>query len=456
MEEIARDLARFLGISIEESEKRIAGYKPEEQIAVEWNNSPHGTPEEVREFYRTTDKYLVELSQWNSREDFRDRISPLLHYKNKKILEIGAGIGTLCIALALNGNDITYFDINEKNCAFARQRFHDRLLPVKMVDSLAGLKNYDIIVAIDFFEHIHPEELKPLLKDLSHVLADGGFIYERSNWYQQHLLPMHYDHSSTFYKLIEELGFVKRSNGDLVKGSPTAGVQVAVITAGDSMMNGMVKALMMMDLPPHSTLTTKQSMAADMARNAIVKELNKDWLFFMDSDQTFAPDALKRLLSWNVDIVSGLIFQRTGTPEPMIYRYEFEKDRGHYYRSMAEIVGEYLLGHKELWPTAVNGAVVLPPKGLIECDGVPCGCLLVNRRVFDAMETPWFKWNENVTAGEDFYFCRKAQEAGFKILADPSVVCGHISQYIRSIEHFHAWASNGPFPWPDGGRLKSV
>ena len=452
MEMIVNELARFLGISGEEAERQVRDYKPEEQLTVEWNNSPHETPAEIREFYQKTDKYLIELTQWNNKKAFWDRVSPLLFYRNKKILEIGAGIGTLSIALAMNGNEVTFFDINEPNCAFARQRFQDRLLPIKMVENLNGLKNYDIIVAIDFFEHIHPEELRPLIKDLSHVLGDGGFIFERSNWYQQQILPMHYDHSSTFYKITEELGFTRRANGDLVKGSPTAGVQVGVITAGDSMKNGMVKALMLMDLPPHSTLTIKQRGGADFARNSIVKELNKDWLFFMDSDQTFAPDALKRLLSWNVDIVSGLVFQRGGLPEPMIYKYEFEKDKGHFYRSMAEVIGDYLLQHKELWPTAVNGAIVLPPaQGLLECDGVSAGCLLVHRRVFDAIEPPWFQWNEDATAGEDFYFCRKAQEAGFKIFADPSVVCGHISQYIRSIEHFHAWAMKEPFPWPVEG-----
>lgn len=445
-----KELARFLNISEIEARRRVHNYNTLKQLGAEWENSPHATPEEIREFYRKTENYLYELIQWNSTPVFHQKVEPLLYYRRKKILELGAGNGTLCISLALNGNKVTYYDINEPCKAFAKQRFEDRLLDIEIAESLDHLRDYDIVVGIDFFEHLHKDDLDAMLKTIQGVLKDGGFLYERSNWYQQEILPMHFDHSTQFAKMLKEIGFNLRGNGDWVKGSLTAGVMVGIITLGNTMRNDMVRALMNMDIPPHSTLTVKEGGQADHARNFLVKSLTKDWLFFMDSDQTFAPDALKRLLSWNVDIVSGLIFHRTGPPVPMFYKYEWQQDRGHYYRPLTMPVGEYLQRHRDLWKEAKNGAIVLPPaeKGLLEIDGVPCGCLLVHRRVFEAIKEPWFQWGEGLTAGEDFYFCRKAQEAGFKIYGDPSVICGHLSEYVRGPEHFWAWSMKEEFPWP--------
>lgn len=170
----------------------------------------------------------------------------------------------------------------------------------------------------------------------------------------------------------------------------------------------------------------------------------------MDSDQTFPPGALERLMSWDKEIVAGLVFQRTGAPVPMFYKYSHLEDKGHWYEPLIQTIGDYLVQHRDLWPQAKKGAILLPPgPGLLELDGVSAGCLLVHRRVFEAIEEPWFKWNEEWHAGEDFYFCRKAQQAGFKIWGDPSVVCGHITEYRRSIQHFMAWSEKTEFPWEE-------
>jgi 2-polyprenyl-3-methyl-5-hydroxy-6-metoxy-1,4-benzoquinol methylase len=449
LETIIKELARFLSTGEEEAAKKVKEYSVK-KMAADWEKAPHGTAEEVREFYRTTDNYLYELPTWNSGKTFYEQIRPLLIYREKKILEIGAGIGSLCISLALNGNRITYYDINEKNREFAQQRFADRMLPIEIVESLNGLKDFDIIVAIDTLEHIHPDDLRPLMKEIFSMLTKDGFLYSRSNFGQQNAYPMHYDHATTIKKLAEEIGFTLLPNGDYTKKKAAKGIMLGIPIRAYSIHNEVFRRIMDMEFPIGTTVTTVEGKPVDVARNEIVKKLDRDWLFFMDSDQTFPPGAVARLLSWNKEIVAGLAFKRTGEPIPMFYKYRYEQEKGKYYQPLTMEVGEFLEKHKDLWWNAPHGAVVLPPgPGLLECDGVSAGCLLVHRRVFDAISEPWFKCSEGLQSGEDFDFCRKAQAAGFKIYGDPSVICGHISEYNRSAKHFWIWSMKEPWPFEE-------
>lgn len=445
MESAIKELARFLGVTFDEAMRRVKSYKLQD-MATEWDLVGHSTPEEVKAFYQRTDKYLYELIIWNNSPEYHTRIAPLMHYHNKKILELGAGNGTLCIALALNGNDVTYYDINPKLVAFAKQRFDDRLLPIKQVKGLTGLRDFDIVIGIDFFEHIHKDELPKLLKDIAGCLKDEGFLYERSNFGQQDKYPMHYDYSHDFPKWCEDAGLHVRENGDYAKSAKTQGVQIAIPIRGNEVKVSLLRNMTDMEAPMGTLFTTCCGYPVDLARNKLVRQLKKDWIFFMDSDQTFAPETLKRLMSWNLPIVSGLIFKRTAEPVPMIYRYVWEDGKGHYYKPLTLEVGEYLEKHKDILD-GKSPAIVGPPYGLLECDGISMGCVLIHRRVFDAIGDPWFKCDENAVAGEDFYFCRKAQEAGFKIMADPSVICGHYSEFVRSYKHFTQWAMKEPFDW---------
>ena len=454
MENTIKELARFFGEPEDEVREKIKNYHPK-QLAEEWFKAPHGTGEEVEEFYQSAESYLYELVAWNHTDAFLERIAPLMHYRNKKILEVGAGNGSLCISLALNGNQVTYCDINERLFAFAKQRFADRLLTIKMVKSLRGLRDYDIVVAIDTLEHIHPDILPKLLKDMAKSLKDGGFIYHRSNFGQQDLFPMHYDHKSVLEGLVTDVGLTPRPNGDLVKGQQTQGVQISVPIRGNEHKASLTRDIMALDVPPHSRFVTCEGYPVDLARNKLVEQLNRDWVLFMDSDQTFHPDTVKRLMSWNQDIVSGVTFKRLGEPIPMVYKYMYEENKGHYYVPMIREIGEYLTKFQdELKGRPQN--IVGSSYGLLECDSVSTGCLLIHRRVFDALEKPYFKCDEGTKGGEDFYFCRKAQEAGFKIFADPSVMSGHYTEYIRGFKHFMIWSNKEPFDWLENENPKAT
>ncbi len=464
MEQAIRELARFLGISYEETKKRIDSYTVS-IAADQWNAQNPQTIKEVEKFYKDADFYLYELIHWNYNSPlYTERITPLLHYHDKKILEIGAGIGSLCIMLAYSNNQVTYCDISDVLSKFARQRFEDRGLNIPIVRNLKGLKGFDIVVANDFFEHIHKDALPGLLKEIHHVLKDEGFIYHRSNWGNRDVCPMHFDHSEYFNKMAVDVGFVPRNNGDLAKGGQTGGVQIGLPVLGD-VKDELFYSLMSLRKPPGTLITKITNKGVDVARNEIVDKMERDYIFFMDGDQTFPPETLERLLSWDLPIVSGLYFKPYGKPVPHVYKYmweeakKYEKEEDpadHFYLTMVNEVAAYLAKyHKDIAKGEIPTALLPPRKeDLIECDGVGGGCLLVHRRVFDALEKPYFKCNPGTQVGEDFYFCRKVREAGFKIYLDPSILCGHKQRDLTGYRHFMNWFSTAtrkdfdwPYPW---------
>lgn len=138
------------------------------------------------------------------------------------------------------------------------------------------------------------------------------------------------------------------------------------------------------------------------ARNFMVENFQGEMLWLMDDDHTFAPDILKRLIAHGKDIVGPLVLGRR-TPFPTSARVDDEPlDRD-------------------------------APPGLYEVDYAGGAGLLIHRRVFEAIEPPWF-WNGRLDPedssshlSDDYYFCKKAREAGFSIYCDTSLLMGHMT-----------------------------
>ena len=69
-------------------------------------------------------------------------------------------------------------------------------------------------------------------------------------------------------------------------------------------------------------------------------------------------------------------------------------------------------------------------KGLQEVDAVGSGCLVVSRRVLEAVKDPFVrKWKNGIAiTGLDFYFCEKAKKKGFKIYCHYDYICDHFKE----------------------------
>ncbi len=140
--------------------------------------------------------------------------------------------------------------------------------------------------------------------------------------------------------------------------------------------------------------------------NKALKE-NCDYIFTVDDDMIFSPDTLERMLVHKKDIV-GVAYHP---------RFEIDKDT-----------------HKPLDKTHI---ITLKEEGkneLFECEAVGTGVMLINTKIFYEIEKPWFQITNHetgyTTMGEDWWFCKQAKKAGFRIWCDPTIKVGHIGQQV--------------------------
>ena len=152
-------------------------------------------------------------------------------------------------------------------------------------------------------------------------------------------------------------------------------------------------------------------------RNRVLRimlaEPDIQWVLFLDDDHTFPRDTLERLLAVTEpnDIVSGEPIQKV--PPYGTIAFDFvTKDNKFTMRRLT--------------------FSELPTTGLVEVDAVGFGCVLVRRRVVEALSDPWFEfghWASNQMQ-EDVYFCYKAKQAGFRVFMDCGLVVGHITPVV--------------------------
>lgn len=133
-------------------------------------------------------------------------------------------------------------------------------------------------------------------------------------------------------------------------------------------------------------------------RNNAVSEahrLESSKILFIDSDMTFPPNALERLLAHEKPIV-GASYASRGEPHHNLAK---------------SLSTEYT-----------------PVKGLTEVAGLPAGMLLIDVAVFESLKRPYFRFPfveedpaqgvEASEIGEDYDFCNRVRAAGFKVFMD--------------------------------------
>jgi hypothetical protein len=144
-------------------------------------------------------------------------------------------------------------------------------------------------------------------------------------------------------------------------------------------------------------------------------QITYDKIVWIDSDISWTPEDFMKLYESRFDIVSGLYFNEEGVP-----LFSFKEEDIYFDNEM--------LRHKE-YP--------------FEVFGVGFGFVAMKSGVFESIPRPWFETefqkitNEDgkemyIPWGEDFSWCKKAWEAGYKIYLDPSIkVCHHKKMALR-------------------------
>jgi GT2 family glycosyltransferase len=150
----------------------------------------------------------------------------------------------------------------------------------------------------------------------------------------------------------------------------------------------------------------------DHIRNAISDHAIKggyDSVLFIDSDMSIPRDSLVRMLSANVDIVSGVYVKKNDDKKiPVAMIKELGREP------------------RYLTPDEISG------KGMMEVDAVGFGCVLVKTEVLSRIGYPQFQYRQALevknTTGEDIDFCLKAKYRNFRVYLMTDLILGHIGR----------------------------
>lgn len=180
-------------------------------------------------------------------------------------------------------------------------------------------------------------------------------------------------------------------------------------------------------------------------RNEVVRKFleygKADWLWMVDSDMTFAPDTVERLLEYadpqEAPIVGGLCFgfDDRGDIVPTLYGLDGD----------AENPADLDVTRFNEWPADAMFQVV----------ATGAACLLVHKSVFERMlefqhpnrpgrlgfndAYPWFQELEHDgrPVSEDIAFCWRANLAQIPIYVNTAVQLGHIKDRVLTAEAYH-------------------
>lgn len=172
-------------------------------------------------------------------------------------------------------------------------------------------------------------------------------------------------------------------------------------------------------------LTNVGSSILHMARNVLVAQAlaqGADKIIFIDDDVSWTTNGFERLVTAPEHIVGGVYQKKPHNP----------------------------YAPAQMAVSALPDGMVPNFHGLCEVDGAATGFLRIDREVFEAMKAncqkieddflkpeeakhlyEYFAFgklikNEKTYAhGEDYFFCHRAREAGYKTFIDPNIKLGH-------------------------------
>jgi hypothetical protein len=167
------------------------------------------------------------------------------------------------------------------------------------------------------------------------------------------------------------------------------------------------------------------------ARNRAVKAALEDasdcdGIVWVDDDVLLPPTAIKRMLSYDKDFVTGIVFQKFENVNPLIARW---------------------------CGTGFSWCVEFPENVLAPFDGCGFGCCYTSTKMLRAIQQlppervpgrayfkkdGWFNQfradhfgkkisdDDEIDMSEDFSFCMRAKGAGFQLYADTGLLCSHM------------------------------
>lgn len=142
-------------------------------------------------------------------------------------------------------------------------------------------------------------------------------------------------------------------------------------------------------------------------------------IIFIDDDMVWTINDIEKIIKSDKDIIGGFYKMNINNSEGVL---------------AAAINNKYVLDKD-----------ILNQTELIELTGIGFGFVAIKQDVFHNIKFPWFATEETVDENtgiisiltEDFYFCNKAINFGYKIYGDPTIQLGHEKNKILKIGTYH-------------------
>lgn len=111
-----------------------------------------------------------------------------------RVLEYGGGVGNLIFRLATEGYQAEHLEVSALEKDFLRFRSSKHKLAIKIIDVWQDLEKdyYDVIFALDVFEHI-PNAHELVKSQLAPALKKGGILIDFTCYGETKKDPMHLD-----------------------------------------------------------------------------------------------------------------------------------------------------------------------------------------------------------------------------------------------------------------------
>lgn len=176
---------------------------------------------ETREFYGLPDNgYLYDLINWNSSPTYISITRPLENYYGCNVLVIGAGLGSEAEILAKK-NVVSVFEFPGILYDFCKARLGESVTYLHNewpIYNILTAEKFNLVVAIDVIEHIHPDEFDRTMEAIAAAIPVGGQLYCHNNFGQQELYPMHFNHQDKFNAWLQENNFTQTNQFVYTKG----------------------------------------------------------------------------------------------------------------------------------------------------------------------------------------------------------------------------------------------
>lgn len=145
-----------------------------------------------------------------------------------------------------------------------------------------------------------------------------------------------------------------------------------------------------------------------------------DYILWLDSDMTFGPDLLERLMEdiEGKQLVTGLCFGRRPPFKPCIYKDIRVEQEGLGYMPYTDNYFDY------------------PRDQLFQVEGCGFACVLMTMDMAEAMSVYGVPFFPIAGLGEDLAFCWRAKKLDYKLYCDSRLKIGHIMR-LSVDENFH-------------------